>query len=50
MEVFDLSIDNFRKEMQKLVNEYTPKELLQELRKCGYKGNLPKQENRKEKV
>lgn len=37
MDIFDLSVDDFKKEMKKLVDEYTPEELLQQLKDCGYK-------------
>lgn len=37
MDIFDLSVDDFKKEMKKLVDEYTPEELLQQLKECGYK-------------
>ena len=36
MDIFDLSIEEFEKEMKKLVNEFTPEELLQQLKECGY--------------
>ena len=37
MDIFDLSVDDFKKKMKKLVDEYTPEELLQQLKDCGYK-------------
>ena len=38
MDIFDLNINEFEKEMQKVVNSYSAEELLTELKKCGYKG------------
>lgn len=37
MDIFDLDINDFKKEMKKIVDEYIPEELLKELRECGYK-------------
>lgn len=37
MDIFDLSIEDFKEEMKKLVDEYTPEKLLQQLKECGYK-------------
>lgn len=39
MDIFDLSIDDFKKEIKKLVDEYTPEELFQELIECGLEVN-----------
>lgn len=39
MDIFDLSVDDFKKEMKKLVDEYTPEELLQQLKECGLEVN-----------
>lgn len=39
MDIFDLSIDDFKKEIKKLVDEYTPEELLNELIECGLEVN-----------
>lgn len=39
MDIFDLSIDDFKKEIKKLVDEYTPEELLNELIECGLEAN-----------
>lgn len=35
MDMFDLSIKEFKKEMKKIVDKYTPEELLQKLKECG---------------
>ena len=35
MDLFDLSIDDFIEEIEKLVDEYTPGELLNDLIECG---------------
>lgn len=37
MDIFDLSIEDFQKTIKKIVDEYTPEELLQQLKECGYK-------------
>ena len=37
MDIFDLNINEFEEEMQKIVNSYSAEELLVELKKCGYK-------------
>lgn len=37
MDVFDLSIKEFKEEIQEIINNYTPEELLTELKQCGYK-------------
>lgn len=39
MDIFDLSIDDFKKEIKKLVDEYTPEELLNELIEYGLEVN-----------
>ena len=39
MDIFDVSIDDFKKEIKKLVDEYTPEELLNELIECGLEVN-----------
>lgn len=39
MDIFDLSIDDFKKEIKKLVDEYTAEELLNELIECGLEVN-----------
>ena len=35
VDIFDLSIEEFKKEIQNLINTYTPEELLEELKECG---------------
>lgn len=35
MDIFDLSVDDFKKEIKNLVDEYSPEELLNELIECG---------------
>lgn len=39
MDIFDLSIDDFKKEIKKLVDKYTPEELLNKLIECGLEVN-----------
>lgn len=36
MDIFDLNMNDFKKEIKKLVNSYKPEELLEELKECGY--------------
>lgn len=36
MDIFDLSIEEFEKEMKVLVESCTPEELLEQLKECGY--------------
>ena len=38
MDIFDLNKNEFEKEFKKIISEYSPEELLIELKKCGYKG------------
>lgn len=35
MNIFDLPLEEFEKELDKLISSYTKEELLQELIKCG---------------
>lgn len=37
MDIFDLSTKKFEQEIQEVVNNHTPEELLTELEQCGYK-------------
>lgn len=36
MDIFDLSIKEFEQEIQEIINNYKPEELLTELKQCGY--------------
>lgn len=47
MDIFDLSISEFKQEMNKIVNSQTKEELLEELVKCGLK--LENHERKSEK-
>ena len=37
MDIFDLDIEDFEKEIEKFINSYTPEELFEELKECGWK-------------
>lgn len=39
MNIFGLNADNLEKEIKKLLDEYTPEELLQQLKDCGLEIN-----------